>query len=205
LSEEKIMSVFGKDFGLIHEAMVTGRKVGATERFWSALAHHQDVFERTVAFVLSLIQSIFYLRADFEYGSHPRFKSLRRDSQTREGAFIPVLGEIANGAWIDYDELERLMKESDAVGGQRHLEAMVRDQDVIPVEWRGYEVIAPATAWLLEGGGENAIPVLQFFQKKWGVIFRFSSAGFGGQKQKLLLVAPMGAKGVSSDVGGTSL
>lgn len=42
---------FGKDHGLIHEALVTGRKVGAGKEFWKKLAHDQELFSKTVAFV----------------------------------------------------------------------------------------------------------------------------------------------------------
>ena len=44
---------FGKDYGLIHEAIITGKKVGAGKDFWSALAHNKDLFEKTRAFVES--------------------------------------------------------------------------------------------------------------------------------------------------------
>ncbi len=43
--------VFGKDFGLIHETIVTGRKVGAGKDFWAKLAHDENLFSRTVEFV----------------------------------------------------------------------------------------------------------------------------------------------------------
>lgn len=42
---------FGKDLGLVHEAVVTGRKVGAGKDFWSKLAHDESLFAKTVAFV----------------------------------------------------------------------------------------------------------------------------------------------------------
>ena len=41
-------SGFGKDLGLVHEAVVTGRKVGAGCTFWAALAHDEDLFRRIV-------------------------------------------------------------------------------------------------------------------------------------------------------------
>lgn len=44
-------SAFGKDHSLVHEAVVTGRKAGADSRFWSALAHDEELFRRTVEFV----------------------------------------------------------------------------------------------------------------------------------------------------------
>lgn len=42
---------FGKDHGLIHEAIVTGRKVGAGHDFWSKIAHNEDLFRKVVTLV----------------------------------------------------------------------------------------------------------------------------------------------------------
>ncbi len=42
---------FGKDIGVIHEMIITGRKVGASRNFYSALAHNEELFAKTVAFV----------------------------------------------------------------------------------------------------------------------------------------------------------
>lgn len=39
---------FGKDLGVVHEAVVTGRKVGAGRLFWSSLAHNQDFFKEVL-------------------------------------------------------------------------------------------------------------------------------------------------------------
>jgi hypothetical protein len=35
---------FGKDLGLVHEAVIMGRKVGADKEFWSALAENEELF-----------------------------------------------------------------------------------------------------------------------------------------------------------------
>lgn len=42
---------FGKDHGLIHEVVVTGRKVGAGHGFWSKLAHDESLFKKVVTLV----------------------------------------------------------------------------------------------------------------------------------------------------------
>lgn len=42
---------FGKDLGVMHEASVTGRKVGLDKDFFAALAHDEGLFYRTIAFV----------------------------------------------------------------------------------------------------------------------------------------------------------
>lgn len=39
---------FGKDHGLISEAIVTGRKVGAGRKFWAGLAHDKPFFQEVV-------------------------------------------------------------------------------------------------------------------------------------------------------------
>lgn len=38
------MEDFGKDLGLVHEAVITGRKVGAGKEFWAALAENVELF-----------------------------------------------------------------------------------------------------------------------------------------------------------------
>ncbi len=44
-------SDFGKELGLVHEAVVTGRKVGADRDFWSILAHDEQKFREVVELV----------------------------------------------------------------------------------------------------------------------------------------------------------
>ena len=46
-------SDFGRDIGLVHKAIVTGRKVGADRKFWTALADDEDLFRKVVAFIQS--------------------------------------------------------------------------------------------------------------------------------------------------------
>ncbi|MEZ4103372.1 MAG: hypothetical protein R3B55_02355 [Candidatus Paceibacterota bacterium] len=42
---------FGKDFSLVHEAVVAGRAVGADRKFWKALAKDPQLWRRVKAFV----------------------------------------------------------------------------------------------------------------------------------------------------------
>lgn len=43
---------FGKDLGLVHEAVITGRKIGVGRDFWSRLAHDEDLFRRIVSLAI---------------------------------------------------------------------------------------------------------------------------------------------------------
>lgn len=42
---------FGKDIGLLHEVIITGRKVGADRAFYTELAHNEKMFEQVVRIV----------------------------------------------------------------------------------------------------------------------------------------------------------
>lgn len=55
---------FGEDHGLIHEVIVTGRRVGAGRKFYSRLAHNEDLFRRTVQFVLNDVCSVVEVVVD---------------------------------------------------------------------------------------------------------------------------------------------
>jgi len=47
---ETAEETFGKDLGLVHEAVVTGRRAGGTRAFWSTLAHNPQFFEAATQF-----------------------------------------------------------------------------------------------------------------------------------------------------------
>lgn len=44
-------SDFGKEVGLVHKMIVTGRKVGANRRFYTALADNEDLFRKVVELI----------------------------------------------------------------------------------------------------------------------------------------------------------
>ncbi len=55
-------SDFGKDLGLVHEVVVTGRKVGVGKEFWTALAENEKLFRR----VSLLVEDQMRLKSDCE-------------------------------------------------------------------------------------------------------------------------------------------
>lgn len=48
---------FGKDLGLCHEMIITGRKVGADRAFFAALAEHEELFREVVECVKARLES----------------------------------------------------------------------------------------------------------------------------------------------------
>lgn len=54
---------FGKDMGLLHEVVVTGKRVGADREFWKALAHDVELFKR----VVELVSEVFIFDVVVDY------------------------------------------------------------------------------------------------------------------------------------------
>ncbi len=44
-------SEFGKDIGLMHELVITGRKIGFTPKDWGTLAHNEELLFQTLAVI----------------------------------------------------------------------------------------------------------------------------------------------------------
>ncbi len=170
-----IMSQFGQDLGLVHEAVVTGRKVGANERFWATLAHNEEVFKQAVAFVMSLVPMVFCLRPAIKRDMLKEgWKKLEKDSKAKEGEFVSELEEFLTKddteGYISGNELEKRIKGRDDLAGQRHLEAMLWDQASIPVEWRNFYLVAPGTVWVYSNGCRD-VPYLYWDGKQWVLDF----------------------------------
>ena len=55
-SEEEL---FGKELGLMHKVIVTGRKIGVGKRFWTALADDERFFHDVMEFVNTRLSNIF--------------------------------------------------------------------------------------------------------------------------------------------------
>lgn len=51
MSDTVRLEEFGKEHGLIHEVVVTGRKIGADHEFWARLAHDEEIFRQVVSLV----------------------------------------------------------------------------------------------------------------------------------------------------------
>ena len=58
-------SEFGKDLGLLHEVVITGRSVGADKYFYSSLAHNKKLFKEVVDFVKNQVDLNFLKRSSF--------------------------------------------------------------------------------------------------------------------------------------------
>ncbi len=168
------MNDFGKDHGLIHEAVVTGRGVGAGQDFWASLAHSKMLFGEVVAFAATM--PIFRLAQGFDSDMANDSWELLFDSRLKEGEFMPELVELGREDCVDGDEMVK-RTEQENCGGQRAVEAMLRDQDKIPQEWRKYVLVFPATIWR-DRLGVRSVASLFWGGFRWCLDFIWLGSGF---------------------------
>jgi len=132
---------FGRDHGLVHEAVVTGRKVGAGQEFWGQLAHNEELFRRLVEMVL--ISVPITLTSDGTTGEQwiSRLEgkgycvSDYAKFLLRSRAFVPTTGVIYRAP---------IIKGSEFKDGER-LTARIREV----AAGRGYATPSPEVACLL--------------------------------------------------------
>jgi len=143
------MSEFGKDHALIHEMVVTGREVGAGKEFYAALAHSKELFAKVVAFVAEALRLIFTLAPAIERDMtgwklvEPEIKS------AEDGEFELVLQEFLQDgeSYLGGEEMVQRGRKLGANSGLKHIEAIIRNQDKIPVEMRQFCLVS-IEVWL---------------------------------------------------------
>jgi len=194
--EEHIEAIeFGKDLTLMGEVVVTGRKVGASRLFWSMLAHHQDLFEEVVEFVVNQLRPVFRLETGFKNDKASDCWQLLADSPAKDGEFIPeLLPFFSEGEkHVSGNDMLRRAGDLSASCGQRHAEAVIGGKQYkIPQGWQGHTIIFPATIWNIPAPGyESAsspkapdspdsrrVPILVCHNGRWAMDFVFLARGF---------------------------
>src|SRR3989338_4120264 len=148
--------------GQVHEAELTLEKAGATPEFWIRLAQNFELAKATVAFVMN---SIFQLVAKISCDM-TNWKCLE-PVEAEEGGFEisarEFIKEDDNGCCGGEEMLKRA-KKLGASSGLRHLEAMLREQEKIPVKLRKFVLVSTEVwqstdgsrlVWCLYWGGER--------------------------------------------------
>ena len=144
---------FGKDHGLVHEAVVTGRKVGAGQKFWETLAHNEAMFLELVSVIdgfseIKPIENIIDLEADpfIPEGWSVLPENRQLSSRARgKWRFDPkkfklYLAKAQKRSLIGGKELQQeLSKTKQAVFGAPLLDWLLRPENhkFIPEEWKG--------------------------------------------------------------------
>lgn len=139
--------------GQAHETELTLAKAGATEEFWVRIAQNLDLAKAVIALVMN---TVFRLATAVERNMEGW--KLLESAPAEEGDFEPAIHEFLkeedNGR-CGGEEVVRRAKEKGVLTGLRHAEAMLRNQERIPVEWRKF-VLVFAEVWRGPSGRRDA-------------------------------------------------
>jgi hypothetical protein len=136
---------FGKDLGLIQEAIVTGRNVGATREFWAKLAHEADWFMQVV--------DVLEGRAIFRHDNHV----VLDDHLPAVGKMKTVAhSQYGTGPWDEMNiELMKTHVSDRKFLNYNFLEYLFSRKYLIPDEWIGKFVIFSGTVFRNFEWGED--------------------------------------------------
>lgn len=104
---------------------------------------------------------------------------LKNDREIRDGEFILELLDFfqKKESHVSGNELVKRAKEKDALFGQRHAEALLRNKDKIPEKWRKYVLVFPGTVWR-DSRGDLRVPCLRWHDRCWDLCFGWLAPGF---------------------------
>lgn len=183
---------FGKDYGLIHEAIVTGRKVGAGHGFWSKIAHDEDLFRRVVEFVDA--RSALSVVVNYDLSLNGMIKAGKYDwvNQDITAEHFPIKGEGESKLNLEFFHFNRIM-ESDEVfaemdeAGYRPatIEELLALGAQYPEEQRKYFIVALGSVWQ-RPHGYRVVPCLwsdvrernlnlNWLDNRWNANYRFAA------------------------------
>ena len=146
------VEVFGKDLGLIHELVITGRKIGVDRAFYASLAHDQNLFVK----VAQLTKD--YLTIDCDAKPFPQYKFLTIEKHIGYGKLIwdaskiklYILRSHSEGNNLDL-AVEKEIEEKPILNATVMC-WLLQHPDLIPAEWKGKSVVFWGTIFLEEDG-----------------------------------------------------
>jgi len=128
--------------GQAHEAEITLSKAGATgKNFWDPISKSEALARKVVAFVAEMLKLVFTLKVTIDRDM-TGWKC--KEPVLSEGEFELVLQEFLedNETYLSGEDMPERAKKMGAESGLRHLEAMLREQDKIPVEARKFRLVS---------------------------------------------------------------
>lgn len=141
----------------------------------------QEYLRGLPEFVKRALTPVFTLKPAFDRDMIKEgWRSLEKDHPDKDGEFTYDLVDVSkaedNGV-ISGPEFEKRAKAQKDIGGQRHLEDMLRQADKIPVEHRKFCLVATETVWD-DSVGRRLVPYLRWRGGRWSLGFHCLGAGF---------------------------
>ncbi len=185
---------FGKDYGLVHEAIVTGRKVGAGKEFWARFAHDEEKFKQVVELVMNLICLVARVVVDYGKNLHEMIVEGAYDNVNSDitAENFPVKGEGKCEREIALFHFNRYISSDDAIKemattGYRPatIEDLLALGKVKPDLQRQFPIVALGSVWRYSDGNRYVAYLrrcdarrtldLRYFDDDWGGCDRFAA------------------------------
>jgi len=139
----------------------------------------QEYLRGLPQFMRDRLMPVFTLKSTFDRDMvREGWRSLEKDHSDKDGEFAVELVDIFGGkSVLSGSEFERLAKAEKDIGGQRHLESLLREADKIPVEYRNFCLVASETVWV-DSLGYRSVPSLYWDGAGWSLDFGFLGLDF---------------------------
>ena len=178
---------FGKDLGLMHEVIVTGRKVGAGRDFWAALAHNEEMFKKVVDLVNprpSFKVLVDYTKPLKEMIVAGKYDWVNGDiTQER----FPIKGtgqkevEVTLFHFNKTITSDQVISEMDKAGYRpARLEELLALGVSQPELQKQFPVVAVGSVWRRNPGGHRNVPYLHWFSAERCLGLYWFEGGWGG-------------------------
>jgi len=163
--------------GLAHEAELRLRNAGATgENFWDPISKSEPLAKKVVAFVMEASRMIFVLAPDPTRDMTGW--TCVEPVKVAPGEFEVVIEDFLEEGepYIGGEEMVSRAKNRGIRTGLRHAEAMLREQEKIPVDQRKYVLIFPEV-WQ-DPRGYRGVFYLFWSGERWNLDFRWLGDNF---------------------------
>lgn len=144
MTSKSSVSDFGRDHGLIHEAVVTGRKAGWTVDEWAKLAHSEETMQNIRHVLLGHAKIVIpehVINCDTDPFVPDGWEVVEHQ---RSGAFKWNAADVAlhldkeqmDGKWIEGDKLRNELANKPVLNANV-LDHLLANPHLIPEEWKG--------------------------------------------------------------------
>lgn len=181
---------FGKDLGIVHEAVITGRKVGAGKDFWKVLAHDKERFREVVEFVAA--RPTFNVVMDYSRSLKEMVKAGNYDwvNDDITKKHFPVKGKGKQEATVTLFHFNRAVKSDEVIAEMdkqdfqpTKIEHLLALGEKCPDLQKEFPIVALGSVWQNPNGNRN-VPYLDWdsverklnlnwLENDWNAEYRF--------------------------------
>ena len=161
--------------GQVHEFALTLEKAGAKPEHYDFVAKSLDLANQILALVEMAMKVVFTLVAKIERDMTGW--TCEEPFVAKEGEFEPYLQEFLQKGEDCVAGEEMVKRGAKDKTGLRHAEAMLRQQEKIPAEWRKYYLVFPEV-WQ-SPSGDRYVWYLDWSGERWSLHCYYLGRDFG--------------------------